>query len=140
MKKLTLIDKAFLLKRTSPFLTLDLDYLFTIADKLGMLEYDKDDIIFVPGDEAHRMYFISNGEVEIQGKNEEVFQIKSGDFFGEESLFCNKPRNYTVKALADTSLLTLSRTHLMSIISECPDVALNFLHLYTSNFSTGRFK
>ncbi len=82
MKRLTLIDKAFLLKRTAPFSALDLDLLLTIADKLGHVVFDPGDYIFVIEEEANRMYFIVNGQVQIQAANKQhLFNLESGDFF-----------------------------------------------------------
>jgi CRP/FNR family cyclic AMP-dependent transcriptional regulator len=141
MKRLTLIDKAFLLKRTIPFNALDLDLLLTIADKVGLVMFDSGDYIFVNEEEANRMYFIVRGEVQIQTSNKQPLCIlASGDFFGEESLFNNKPRNYAAFAPVETHLLTLSRTNLYTIISECPSVAVGFLQVYTSLLPLRPFK
>ena len=141
MKHLTLIDKAFLLKRTAPFATLDLDLLLTIANKLGLVIFDPDDDIFVIGEEANRMYFIVKGQVEIQDINRQtLYTLGTGDFFGEEALFNNKPRGYAAFAPIETHVLTLSRTNLYTIISECPSVAVGFLQVYAAHFPLRPFK
>lgn len=134
MKRLNLIDKAFLLKRTPLFSTLDLDLLLTIADKLALVVFDPKDDIFLAGEEANRMYFIVKGQVEIQSVDRQLIcTLGIGDFFGEESLFNNKPRAYVAFAPVETHVLTLSRTNLYAIISECPSVAVGFLQVYTSS-------
>lgn len=136
MKHLTLIDKAFLLKRTAPFSALDLDLLLTIADKLSLVLFVPGDYIFNVEEEANRMYFIVKGEVRIEGaQKEHLYTFGSGDFFGEESLFNNKARGYAAFAPIETHVLTLSRTNLYTIISECPSVALGFLQAYTAALS-----
>jgi CRP/FNR family transcriptional regulator, cyclic AMP receptor protein len=141
MKALTLIDKAFLLKRTPLFSALDLDLLLTIADKLGFVTYEANDDIFVANEEANRMYFIVKGHVEIRNPSKQpICRLHNGDFFGEESLFNDKPRGYIAHTLAETHLLTLSRTNLYTIISECPSVAVGFLQVYTSNMSFRPFR
>ncbi len=133
MKRLTLIDKAFLLKRTPLFGALDLDLLLSIADKLGLVVFDPRDYVFVAHEDANRMYFIVKGQVEIRTPQEEpICTLGSGDFFGEESLFNNKPRAYAAFTPVETHVLTLSRTNLYNIISECPAVAIGFLQVYTS--------
>lgn len=133
MKQLSLIDKAFLLKRTPLFSALDLDLLLTVADKLGLVVFDPKDYIFVIGEEANRMYFIVKGLVEIRSSdNHLICKLENGDFFGEESLFNEKPRGYAAFTPDETLVLTLSRTNLFSIISECPSVAVGFLQVYTS--------
>lgn len=131
MKQLTLIDKAFLLKRTTPFGGLDLDLLLGIADKLSFVTYDPGDYVFVINEEANRMYFILKGKVEIRlNSSHPLTTLSNGDFFGEESLFSNKPRAYEAFCPVETHLLTLSRTNLYAIISECPSVAIALLELY----------
>jgi CRP-like cAMP-binding protein len=133
MKRLTLIDKAFLLKRSPLFAALDLDLLLTIADKLSVATFESKESIFGVDEEANRMYFIVRGEVAIQSASAEpICTLKDGDFFGEESLFNNKPRAYAVQSLEETMLLSLSRTNLYTIISECPSVAVGFLQVYTT--------
>jgi CRP/FNR family transcriptional regulator, cyclic AMP receptor protein len=132
MKQLTLIDKAFLLKRTYPFAGLDLDLLLGVADKLSLVTYDPGDFVFVMNEEANRMYFILKGQVEIRlNPPSPICTLSSNDFFGEESLFNNRPRGYEAFCPIETSLLTLSRTNLFAIISECPSVAVALLELYT---------
>lgn len=133
MKPLTLIEKAFLLKRTPLFSSLDLDMLLAIADKLILAKFDPLDRVFSPNDDANRMYFIVKGEVQILiPPSPPTHILRHGDFFGEESLFNNKPRSYEALCLTETFLLTLSRPNLYTIISECPSVAIGFLHSYTS--------
>jgi len=133
MKYLTLIDKAFLLKRTLPFSSLDLDLLLTVADKLSLVVFDPGDYIFVAEEEANRMYFIVKGQVVLQnGENQPLHTLGTGDFFGDEALFNNKPRCYGAFTPEKTQVLTLSRTNLYTIISECPSVAVGFLRIYAS--------
>jgi CRP/FNR family cyclic AMP-dependent transcriptional regulator len=133
MKRLTLIDKAFLLKRSVLFGALDLDLLLAIADKLGFVIFDPGDHVFVANEEANRMYFIIKGQIDIRADSSQpICSLGMGDFFGEESLFNDKPRAYEAFSPTETHLLTLSRANLYAIISECPAVAVGFLQVYTS--------
>lgn len=143
MKHLTLIDKAFLLKRSPLFSSLDLNLLLAIADKLGAIAFKKGHDIFVMREEAHRLYFILQGKITIlSADNHSICTLEQGEFFGEESLFNHQPRGYTARAETDVQLLFLSRTNLYSIIQECPAVALGFLQVYTQamNFRPMKFK
>lgn len=134
MKQLTLIDKAFLLKRTPLFNALDLDLLLTIADKLGTVVFEPNDSAFFANEQANRMYFIVQGQVEVRDpESKKICALSAGDFFGEESLFSNKPRAYSAYIPVETHLLTLSRTNLYSIIYECPSVAIGFLQEYAAH-------
>lgn len=133
MKPLTLIDKAFLLKRTPLFAMLDLDLLLVISDKLEMLRLDEGDVIFAVGDPGTRVYFVVKGTIEITDQNETLLTtLETPDFFGDESLFSEKPRAYGAKAKDDVQLLSLTKTNLLTIISECPQVAVGLLQAYAS--------
>lgn len=131
MRTLTLIDKAFLLKKTTLFGSLDLDLLLTIADKLGSMNYKLGDIIFSRAQDASVMYLIANGTVAIEcGKNQ--VRLLKGEFFGDESVFNEKARAYTATCAEAATLLTLSRNHLLGIIAECPSVAVALLEAYSA--------
>lgn len=133
MSKITLIDKAFFLKRTPLFNGLDLDLLLAIADKLQVATFEKGETVFAINEEAFRMYFIVKGSVEIRDARRNVLAtLKREEFFGDESLFNDKGRAYEVFCKTETTLLTLSRTNLLAIISECPSVAVGLLQAYAS--------
>lgn len=130
MQDLLLIDKAFFLKKTPLFKDLDLDLLLTIADKLNYHLVEKDKNIFQPGEEGSRLYFVLDGEVEVVSESDEVLTtLTSSALFGQESLFSSLPRAYLTRTVKQTELLSLSRSSLYTIISECPSVAVAFLQI-----------
>lgn len=130
MKKLGLIDKAFILKRTPLFQTLDLDLILTCADKLGVSTFQKDEIIFEIGEEAHRMFIVAKGSVRLENEAGQKSIVKGIEFFGDESLFSDKTRTYRAVADDTAILLTLSKTNLFTMISECPSIGVGFLQVY----------
>lgn len=130
MKKLGLIDKAFIIKRTPLFQTLDLDLILTCADKLGISTFQKDEIVFEIGEEAHRMFIVAKGSIRLENEKGQKYALKGIDFFGDESLFSDKTRTYRAVAEETTTLLTLSKTNLFTMISECPSIGVGFLQVY----------
>lgn len=127
----SLIEKAFFLKKVRLFSDLDLELLLAIAEKLHEDDYDAGEKIFHPGQVANRIYLIEHGTVEIcDEKMKPLYTIGAGDYFGDESLFNEQPRSYGVLAKTDALFLTLSRSHLLFVISECPSVAVALLHAY----------
>ncbi len=131
MKQLSLIEKAFFLKRTRIFNDLDLDLLLAIADKVSQDLYDKDETIFSVNQVANRMYLIAQGAVKItDSKGLILSELTAPEFFGDEALFNEKPRSYNAVCKTDALLLTLSRSNLMTILSECPSVATALLQCY----------
>ena len=132
----SLIEKAFFLKKVRLFHELDLELLLAIAEKLHEDDYDEGEKIFTPGQVANRIYFIVQGAVLIADeKMKPVIELGIGDYFGDESLFNEQSRGYAALCKKDALFFTLSRSHLLSIISECPPVAVALLQAYTQQLS-----
>jgi CRP/FNR family cyclic AMP-dependent transcriptional regulator len=128
----SLIEKAFFLKKMRLFSDLDLEILLAIAEKLHEDDYDKDEKVFSSGQVANRIYLIASGTVQIFDEPRKLLcELHPGDYFGDESLFNELPRSYGAICKTDTLFLTLSRSHLLSIISECPSVAVTLLQAYS---------
>jgi len=133
MSQLSIIEKAFFLKKTSLFSELDLDLLLAIADKAEVQSYESKEPIFSHNQDAHRLYFIYKGKVDVLDSSERpIATLENYDFFGDEALFAQTPRHYATVAAAPTHVLTLSRTHLVQIMLESPHVALILLSAYAS--------
>ncbi len=133
MKKLTLIDRAFFLKRTRPFEALDLELLLAVAEKLTAVAYDPEELIFAQQEDGYKMYFIVKGIIEIRHQlSGNTVTLETEEFFGEEALFNDKPRTYDAISKTESTLLSLSKTNLLNMISECPSVAVGLLHVYTA--------
>lgn len=131
MKPLSLIEKAFFLKKVKLFADLDLDLLLAIAEKLHDDDYDQGEKIFSHSQAANRVYLIVQGSVQIlDEKMRPLAVLSASDFFGDESLFNEQTRSYSATCKSDAHLLALSRSHLLSVISECPSVAVSLLQLF----------
>lgn len=136
MKRLTLIDKAFILKASTLFTELDLELLLPIADKLTTLNCKTGETVFAYGETAHRLYLIVKGSIAIRNQmGEDLTVLEAQEFFGDEAIFGEQLRKYQAVCQKDTLLLALSHTHLLSIISESPNVALSLLYAYASTTS-----
>lgn len=128
---LSLIDKALFLKKSSLFSSLHLDMLLTIADKMELLSFRENEKVFSFHEETQHLYFLLQGEVSLFGERRELLaELSPGEFFGEESLFHQKPRCYEAVAVKESAILTLSRAHLFKIIAEAPSVAIHLLEIY----------
>ncbi len=137
MKQLSLIEKAFFLKKTRLFQDLDLDLLVAIADKMNQDIYESGEKVFDQNQRANRMYLIASGKVQLFDENESLIaQLHKTDFFGDESLFNDKERGYLAICEEKTLFLTLSKSHLMNILSECPPVAIALLQSYAQHMKS----
>ncbi|MDZ7261397.1 MAG: cyclic nucleotide-binding domain-containing protein [candidate division KSB1 bacterium] len=88
--------------------------------------------IFWEGEPGMGMYMIQQGEVGIyrnteNGEQEELAQLKSGDFFGDIALLGEFPRSATAIALKDSYILGLFRPDLFRLFERNPRLGLKVL-------------
>ena len=73
------------------------------------------EIIVRKGDDAHSMYLIASGDVEVLLPNDSL-RLSAGDFFGEASILHRRRRSVTVKAATPCRLLVLDAADLQQLI------------------------
>ncbi|SHM14290.1 cyclic nucleotide-gated ion channel [Roseibium suaedae] len=83
-------------------------------------------VIASKGDVASRMYFISDGEVEIELPREKIY-LGEGKFFGEISLLHQRPRTATIRAFHDCELLVLEADALTDLMSSKTELAARIM-------------
>lgn len=73
----------------------------------------KDQIVIKEGDFGHQAYLIQSGEMAVyltrDGQEVEVARLGPGEIVGEMALVFDGPRTASVKAVADASLIVISR-------------------------------
>lgn len=93
-----------------------------IIMSLEQTKYQKGELIIKQGDPGDFYYLIKQGHCLISrkpsanAKDIKLAQLHSQDTFGEDSLLSGKPRNVTVTALTNTSLLRLNKDKFISLI------------------------
>ncbi len=86
--------------------------------------YELGDYIFREGDSAEEMFFIARGEVEVIGPDGKVVKtLGGGDFFGETGLLTSRPRNASIRALAQTDVFVLKRSDFKKVLTQHPEFA-----------------
>jgi uncharacterized membrane protein len=105
-----------LLAQLPLFDTLAQEDLEALATKLTERPFKEGETVFAKGDKGSSMYIVLSGAVQIflpGGKEDEprvvLKDVRTGEYFGELSLFDDKPRSASVEAQVDTVLLELTR-------------------------------
>jgi voltage-gated potassium channel len=96
-----------------------------IADVARLLrprEYAPGAIIVRRGEPGDCMYFIVSGEVEVQLKPEPAL-LGPGEFFGEVALLTGGPRNATIVAVSQCTLLGLDIADFHQLLGHQPELA-----------------
>ena len=94
-----------------------------ISDSIVITEYNSNDIICRHGKLDERFHIILSGKVKAIIPTEdnpryELFSLRPGDFFGEDLIFSNEPRENTIIAVEDTMTITMTKEVLDRLLSE----------------------
>ncbi len=93
-----------------------------VARLLRPRDYPAGAVVMRRGQPGDCMYFIADGEVEIQLPGQNVYLI-SGQFFGEVALLTGAPRNATVVATQPSTLLSLDIVDFHELLARQPELA-----------------
>jgi voltage-gated potassium channel len=103
------------------FRTLDASAIAEIMRYLRAQSIPRGAVIVRKGDPAHSMYFIAEGEVEVELPQENV-RLGEGQFFGEIAVLQKTSRSADVRATAPTKLLVLDAYDLQTLTKRNPEV------------------
>jgi CRP-like cAMP-binding protein len=97
-----------------------------IATLFHPVTFQDGDLIFDLGDEAEAMFILFEGQVTLsydKGNGLDLLaHLKIGDFFGEEAVLFDDPRNYQAVANGLTTVLMLTLDHFLLIYDAHPEV------------------
>ncbi len=94
--------------------------------------YNKNEFIYMSGDELEALYVVHKGSVKIirytiDGKEQVLRVLKHGDFFGETALFGNKKVNNYAEILEDTVICKIDQSSFTQMINQKPTIATKML-------------
>lgn len=98
-----------------------------IAASLVDVNVDKDDHVFLKGDQLNAMYIIVDGSVKVHDGKHIFTTFGINDFFGEYSLIDSSVRSATVTAIENTHLLRLDQKVFNKIMDDNVEVARGVL-------------
>ncbi len=93
-----------------------------VAQLLRPRDYPAGAVIVRRGERGDCMYFVASGEVEIRVRPESI-RAGSGDFFGELALLTGDPRNATIVAVRQSTLLRLDIVDFRRLLGRQPELA-----------------
>ena len=123
-----------LLAQIPLFDTLAAEDLEALAGRMTERRYQSGEKVFDKNDQGSSMYVVLSGAVQIflPGSGSEdppviLKDARTGEYFGELSLFDDKPRSASVEATVDTTLLELTRADFSDHLSKSQNAALTIL-------------
>lgn len=122
-------DKIAALRRTALFNELDEDTLSALAARAIERRFQKDELLFVAGEEARGLYVIVEGTVRAfresaDGREQVIHVERAGATVAEVPVFDDGAFPSTVAAETDSVLLFIDKRDVRSLCLEHPQIAL----------------
>jgi CRP/FNR family transcriptional regulator, cyclic AMP receptor protein len=104
------------------FTTCDAPVLQTVASRLRVRRFRRNEVIFHQGDAGDSLHIIAAGSVKIvlpsaEGDEAIIATLRPPDFFGELALLDGQPRSATATAVDPVETLTLSRAVFLELLN-----------------------
>ena len=131
MKKVDLVDFQ-LLSRCTLLAGIPNDLLRSLLQAGNRKHLEAKEVVFHRGEAGNRIYFVMDGGVKVSTLSHEgqeiIFDVLvTGDFFGEMSLFDDKPRTGTVTTLVPTTLFMLGKNEFLDSLEQCPVISIRLI-------------
>jgi uncharacterized membrane protein len=123
-----------LLAQIPLFDTLAPEDLDALGNRMTERKFGAGETVFAQGDKGSSMYVVLSGAVQIflppkeKGEDRVILKdARTGEYFGELSLFDDKPRSASVEATVETTLLELTREDFGDHLSKSKNAAMTIL-------------
>ncbi len=120
-------DKIEFLKKVPLFHGLSKKDLTAVARVAEEVEVTSGEVILFQDDTAPAAYILVTADAIVRRNNRRVAELSSGDVVGELALISNSPRNATVVATTDGTILEVHRRHFLALIKDSPALARRLL-------------
>ncbi len=119
---------ALILSGVKILQNLDVEIIRDIAQHTQIEEFKKDDMVIEAGQMGTRIYFIYEGQVEVQipdvdGEIKSRIMLSKGEVVGEVSLLINSTYSTDIVALTKMAAFYLDQQHFKELIERHPDFA-----------------
>lgn len=104
---------------------MDIRQLFDAAENVE--DYPPGEVIFREGDQAHHMYVVLDGEIELQVKGQRVGSSRAGDLMGEMAIVGSHKRTATAVAKTACRLAPVTERRFVLLVQETPYFALHVM-------------
>ena len=109
--------------RVPLFRTFSTKELAAIGRVANEMDVEAGRVLCEQGDEGHEFFLIVDGEASVRRNGTMIATLGPGQYFGELALLTLRPRNATVTAITDMTLLVLGRREFRGVIDAIPSVA-----------------
>lgn len=131
MENLISIGKYLLLSNQSLFRGLSEAELTIIANRVQLVEYNRNEIIYKQGQKKDYCNIIINGMVLVYNDFDDEEEIpidvlQKGDYFGITSILADRPHSASAKAITSCRILRIDAKSFNKILEEIPKLGIHF--------------
>jgi len=128
------LNDAILVMQDMPlFRNVDPKHLRVVAMMGETRTYRAGERLFEKDDEGDAAYIALSGDVSVlvpnTGGEQTVAVLGKGELFGELAVICDQRRTTAIAARSDLEVLRLSRSVVMNLLREFPDITLEMLRM-----------
>ena len=120
-------DKAAALAGVPLFAGISNESMERLAAVTGEQEFAASQFIVRQGQVGTGLYLILSGSVKVMRGGDELARLGKGEFFGEQSVIDQKPRNASIEAAEPTEVLALASWDLLALLETDPQLSLNLI-------------
>src|SRR5437763_1786343 len=123
------LDKIAALRRTRLFAELDDTMLRLLAERAFARRFQKDEVLFVAGEQAHGLYVIVERavrafRVSMDGREQVIHMERAGATIAEVAVFDDDTYPSTAAAEEDTTVLFIDKRDVQHLCLEHPKITL----------------
>jgi len=114
------------------FSALSNDDMQKIYPLISRHEYKKGDIIIRLGSISTKFMIVKKGKIKIlslspEGREQILYILTTGDFFGEHNLLRDRATAYYAQAMEDTVICTIERKDFQQVLNKYPHIAIKVM-------------
>ena len=117
------------MRGTAGMATSEIDFSVLTGNGIEAHSFKAGEVIFKESDEAHQLYVIQSGAVNILSGNRKLAELSTNEIFGEMALIDDAPRSATAIAKTDVELVPISEKQFLFLVSQTPYFALKVMRV-----------
>lgn len=128
------------MRRVPLFAVLSSEEMSEVQRIIVQREYKKGEFIIHPLKVMQCLFIINKGKVKVirpnsDGKEQILYVLTVGDFFGEQALFGQMSKDIIVEALEDSGICTISKAQFQALLQQMPQIALKMIEVMSSRLT-----
>ncbi|HEX9061187.1 MAG TPA: Crp/Fnr family transcriptional regulator, partial [Clostridia bacterium] len=118
--------------RVPIFSSLEKDELKQVVSLIQQRKYEKNSIIISEGSIPKNFIIVSKGKIKIygnspDGKEQILYILIDGDFFGARYLIHEKPADFIMQAMEDTIVCTIEKQSFQGLLEKFPGISIKIM-------------